>query len=63
MDNDKTKKLTALISKLTIAANKAVKQPEQTTESRTRFSITGLKASANVYETRSSFNSLNLLRN
>lgn len=46
MDNVKTKKLTALISKLTVAANKAVKKHEPKLDPRNQYSITGLKSIA-----------------
>lgn len=63
MDNDKTKKLTALISKLTVAANKAVaKMPEQKHETRTKFSITGLNTNS-AFDRRGNLSTFNLLRN
>ncbi len=62
MDNVKSKKLTALISKLTIAANKAVaKKAAQAHEPRKHYSITGLNVNAN-YNQRGTFGQVNFLR-
>jgi hypothetical protein len=62
MDNVKTKKLTTLISKLTIAANKAVaKKTVEAQDPRKQFSITGLNVHAN-YDHRRGFAHANLLR-
>ncbi len=62
MDNVKTTKLTALISKLTVAANKAVKKHEPKFNPRKNYSITGLNANANFNGRGTSFSSSSLLR-
>lgn len=64
MDNVKTKKLTSLISKLTIAANKAAKKQEtKLVEPRTRFaSITGLNGNAGLSGRGIGMKSVGLLR-
>jgi hypothetical protein len=62
MDNVKAAKLTALISKLTVAANKAVKKHEPKFDPRKRFSITGLHSSSNFNGRHTSVNAVNLLR-
>ncbi len=62
MDNVKTKKLTTLISKLTIAANKAVaKKTVEAQDPRNQFSITGLNVHVN-YDHRRGFAHASLLR-
>jgi len=62
MDNVKATKLTALISKLTVAANKAVKKHEPKFDPRKRFSITGLPNDRNFSSRPTSLNAVNLLR-
>jgi hypothetical protein len=63
MDNVKTKKLTALISKLTIAANKAVKKHEPSFNPRKHYSsITGLNPSATYNGRGMGFIGTSLLR-
>jgi hypothetical protein len=63
MDNVKSKKLTALIAKLTIAANKAVakKAVQAQHEPRKHYSITGLNVNSN-YDQRAAFGHVNFLR-
>jgi hypothetical protein len=62
MDNVKTKKLTSLISKLTVAANKAVKKHEPNSNPRKQFSITGLSTAMGHHGGRHDFRSMSLLR-
>ena len=63
MDKVKSIKLTALISKLTIAANKAVKKQETRLETRNHYSITGLNVGATQNGRDAAFFAANLLRN
>ncbi len=62
MDNVKTKKLTALISKLTVAANKAVKKHEPSFNPRKHYSITGLRTNTAYNDRGAGFIGANLLR-
>ncbi len=62
MDNVKTKKLTALISKLTLAANRAVKKHEANFNPRKQYSITGLNSTAAYNGRGLSFSSSRLPR-
>lgn len=62
MDNVKTKKLTALISKLTVAANKAVKKHEPNFNPRKHYSITGLNTNSSAFDGRGAFRGASLLR-
>ena len=62
MDNVKTKKLTALIAKLTVAANKAVKKHEPKFNPRKHYSITGLGSNETYSSRGMSFSSASLLR-
>jgi hypothetical protein len=61
MDNVKAKKLTTLISKLTIAANKSVAKKTVATEPRSPISLTGLSGVRN-FEHRNLAITGNLLR-
>ena len=61
MDNVKTKKLTALISKLTVAANKAIKKNEPEYNPRKHYSITGLNSNT-LHSGRVNFGGATLLR-
>ena len=62
MDKVKTKKLTALISKLTVAANKAVKKHEPKFNPRKQYSITGLTSDASYNRQSMIFGGTDLLR-
>jgi hypothetical protein len=62
MDNVKTKKLTALISKLTVAANKAVKKHEPKFNPRKNYSITGLSSDSSFSSRGMNFGGASLLR-
>jgi|GEM_PF-5087079 len=62
MDNVKTAKLTALISKLTVAANKAVEKHEPKFDPRKHYSITGLNSDAGFNSRGNSFGGTSLLR-
>lgn len=63
MDIVKTKKLTSLISKLTDAANKAIKKHEPSAKQRNQFSITGFNNAINSNGNASGFRPTEWLRN